>query len=266
MGVPMLGLAFRDAPPSTETLAVACGIGLLLVHLLALNDWSGLLQSPTELRRLGLDPATPTGPRPLLIEAWVAALVGVGVLAATHPTRGAWGLAWVGLSAAYSAPRWRTKERLLVTLAIHGAGGAVLFWLGAWPRSEPAGWAVAAFVGLVLMAGQLNHQAIDRGADQAAGLTTAAVQWGSRPLARGAMLTFVLAHAGLGAATFAGIVPPPFGPPLVAPVVVPVVALVWLGLRSPSDRGLRHLRAAYRTAFALGSAVLVARWLFGWWP
>jgi 4-hydroxybenzoate polyprenyltransferase len=263
MGIPALGfLAVGTRPALATSFAFALAVTALVAHLLMFNDWGGLVLNPAEGARIGLSaPLAAAQTRALRNASIALLLVGIAAAAAISPLAAlATGLGGV-LSVLYSHPRIHLKASLPGALALHFAFGLLTFELGFSAaggellRALPLG----VFFALLLVAGQLVHQCIDRDEDHAGGVTTAAVRLGTGPLLRAGVGVFSASHALIIALGLAGQVQPIVAFAFALPLVTHLrMALALRGAAPLPQTELLAYRQRYRRLFVLASAVFAA--------
>lgn len=264
LGVPIIGAAYGGDVVAPRDAGLWLGGQLCLaLHLLFFNDWAGIVINPGELKRLGIDPGAAVDPTPLLRFALISLAAGVALLGFVDVRLGTLAVIWGALSGAYSHPRPRLKESLPGSAAIHLLAGEVLFVSGYLLTGEVVtqGAAVGIFFALLLVAGNLNHQAVDVSEDSGGGLRTAAVRFGAAASATGSAFVFVVAVSFAGALYAGGWLDVRFVACFTPAVIVPLGLILWRALRGGealTRRVLRRYRMLYRLGFGAGAAAFVA--------
>jgi 4-hydroxybenzoate polyprenyltransferase len=213
-GAPLIGAIF-SLPAWTadniRTLGVfAMASCVLVAHIYALNDWSGIHGDLTDANRAARTFPTKGVSRTelgLLATALLAlalllfTLVGKVTLVVA--------VAIAGLSALYSTPWFHMKGLPLFNSLLHFAGGILHFLLGysAFAALDARGVAIGCFFALVFTAGHLTHEARDCEGDLLAGIRTNAVAFGRTQNFFVGLALFTAAYALLGALALSGAVP-----------------------------------------------------------
>jgi 4-hydroxybenzoate polyprenyltransferase len=199
MAYPVMGAVF--AMPEVNganifKLLVFCALNVpFIAHVYILNDWSDAKLNPKEAdirdKHALKHPEVVTEREVLLISA---ILVFVSLLGFLVLSRWIFLLALVMLAITffYSHPRF-TLKRYPPGAALAHFSGASLYFLAGWilfqPLSGP-GYAMAFFFGMVIVAGNFFNEIEDFNYDLAAGLRTAPVAYGQRPVFRTALFSF----------------------------------------------------------------------------
>lgn len=179
---------------------------LVIVSIYAFNSWAGFeedLSNP----RLALSPSIS---RRLFASVSLFTITAAGVLfAVIAPLAIPYALLVWFLWGGYSFPRRGAKYLPLAGTFMHLLVGMVQFhqgWMWNGAVSE-ASLLLSLYFALLLASGHLNHEAIDREADRAAGVTTGAVRFGLRRWAWVHLITVAASCAALIAASFVAAIP-----------------------------------------------------------
>ena len=165
------------------------------------------------------------------------------------------------LSALYSYPRYGAKYLPRAGTALHVLGGAVQFQIGwlMFGEIEARSLMLALYFGLILSAGHVNHELIDRDADHAAGIRSGAVRYGVPGSIRLHIVICVAALTLLIVAALRGMAGPIHLAPFAVASLLQMVSAVALSLRAAPGQAdfLRH-RRLYRALYAAAGMVFLA--------
>ena len=267
-GSPLLGAALgmgrATAGKAAALLVLAAASSLLVAHIFALNDWSGMsadLRDPN--KTAGVFAARGVGRKEvgrLSLALLAASLLLFGCLG---PRTLAIAAAIAALSALYSGPADHAegaKGIPLLNSGVHFAGGVLHFLLGysLWSPVDRRGLELGCFFALVFVAGHLTQEARDYEGDRLNGIRTNAVAFGKTRSFAAGLAVFTLAYGLLVALAVRGAVPRALA---VLGALYPL-HLYWslqtlgAGLTFES---VRRLQTRYRGLFAIvGAAMLLA--------
>jgi 4-hydroxybenzoate polyprenyltransferase len=162
--------------------------------------------------------------------------------------------------ATYAHPRIRWKSVSALPTAIHVTGGVLTALLvqGAFAPLDARGAAVGLYFGLVLAAGHLTHEVLDRDADAKAGFATSAIRFGPRRVLAASFATMTASTAWFALLTARGVVPAvALAGPLL--IFVPYLAEFVRARRAPaSHEAVLRFRARYRVLYAVSSMWIAA--------
>jgi 4-hydroxybenzoate polyprenyltransferase len=262
-GAPLIG-AVLSIPAWTagnmHVLAIfAVASCLLVAHVYALNDWSGI---HGDLRNANRAARTfPTkGVSRTEIGFLAAGLLALSLLlfALVGKVTLFLGLTIASLSALYSAPWIHMKGLPLVNSLLHLAGGTLHFLLGyaAFAAIDTRAVAIGCFFGLVFTAGHLTHEARDCEGDLLNGIRTNAVAFGRMESFFAGLCLFTAAYALLVALAAGGALPRVL---VLAAVLYPVHVFASLrALRAGLNfESLSQLQRCYRVLYAFIGVMMV---------
>jgi 4-hydroxybenzoate polyprenyltransferase len=234
----------------------------LVAHVFSLNDWAGITVDQHDANKasrtflaLGVSKAQ---------MGMLAASLGVaslGLFTLLSWSSALLAAAVVGLSLAYSHPRFGGKGIPVGSSLLHLAGGAVHFLLG-YGVARPidaSGLLLGFYFGLIFAAGHLSQEVADHDADRRSGLRTAAVRVGPR---RAFVASFALFTLSVGLALALGL--GGIAPPLLAVATAAVYPFhglsFWRTLRAGlTFQAVDRYRTRYRLLYALvGLAVALS--------
>lgn len=235
---------------------------LTMLAVYAFNSWAGLREDIANPR---LTVAAVAPERRYQLAAAAALAASFALFFAVEPRALPCAAAVFLLSALYSYPKRGTKYVPVAGTLTHIAGGTAQFLTG-WTLFGTFGPAAAAFAlyfGLILSAGHVNHELIDRDADREAGLVSGAVRFGVRPwIVFHLALTFA-AFALLLAVSQRGHLPAAQAAPFLAASAVQSASAFLLFSGAPVQRRFLRHRALYRACYAAaGIAFLTVKAFF----
>ncbi len=223
---------------------------LVMIAIYAFNSWAGLREDHAN-PRLDVEISAPGTRYPAI--AAVTLLAAFALFLFVEPRALPYALGVFLLSALYSFPRYGTKYVPVAGTVTHIFGGIAQFLLG-WMLVSPPDLrsvAIALYFGIILSAGHVNHELIDRDADRATGIRSGAVSFGVR--------RWVFFHLALTLAALALIVvlehmrllPVSQVAPFAVASIIQTVSAFILFFRAP-EQGifLRH-RPIYRICYAV---------------
>lgn len=192
------GAAPLEAHPVQALLALL-GSVLTVAHVFTLNDWAdaevdaGDPAKTTRFKRFGLSR------RHVFVGSCVQGAAGLAASALSSSTGVIWGLGVVVCGWLYSHPKSYAKGIPVFSSACHALGQIPLFMLGyaATHAVSARPLALALVFGFIFAAGHLVQEAIDRAADESAGVCTNAVRFGPEKALFASFALFTAAFAQL---------------------------------------------------------------------
>lgn len=178
-----LGGVDLTADDGARLLLLLLGSTALTAHVFVLNDWAGYEADGRDARRAASVPGGRAVGRTQIARLAATLLAAAAVvLAAVGPAALLLGAGIATLSLVYSlAPRLGKSTPGAASLN-HLLGGVLHFLMGYTlvHAADAKGVLLSLFFGLVFAAGHLNQEVRDRESDQANGIATSAVVFGSR--------------------------------------------------------------------------------------
>jgi 4-hydroxybenzoate polyprenyltransferase len=263
-GAPLIGAIVSIGNLTIEkvlTLSIfAIGSCLLVAHVVALNDWSGItgdLRDPNRAAHVftnrGID-RVETG-----LLSIVLLLLSLLLLASLNWDTLAVAAMIVGLSALYSVPALHLKGVPVLGSLLHLVGGTLHFLLGysLFHAIDPRGTAIGCYFGLVFAAGHLTHEARDYEGDVRNGHRTNAVAFGAAPAFVAGLVLFAIANVLMVVLAFGGAVPR-----VLALGAAPFLLQLYWSLRAMraglTFASVRQLQKRYRILYAGIGLAMVA--------
>ncbi|HOW51142.1 MAG TPA: UbiA family prenyltransferase [bacterium] len=227
---------------------------LVMIAIYAFNSWAGSRED-----RLNPRLTVATGMRYPVIAA-VTLFAAFLLFLSVEPRALPYALGVFLLSALYSYPRRGTKYVPVAGTVTHIFGGIAQFLLGWMIVSIPdmRSAAIALYFGIILSAGHVNHELIDRDADHANGIRSGAVVFGvHRWVIFHLALTLValLLMLSLG---YLRLLPAVQIAPFIAASIIQTVSAFILFFRPPTQRSFLRHRLIYRLCYALAGVVFFA--------
>lgn len=260
MGIPLTGVFTTGASiPFGKFTIFMMALFFAMAHVLLINDWGGLRRNPMELERyLNVNDATRFSR--LLFQAAVLCLLAgtaLGIWLLPLPFLILIAVTGSFISVLYSHPDWHFKEHLILSKALHLAGGTIQFLLGYAVFSDDlaSGVAIGLFFGCIIMAGHFIHECGDYENDLTHQITTWATIHGKGHTAVSGMMTFLFGHFYLmGLASF-GVISLVNAAIFTPIVLLHLATLISLRGRYDDRALLLRYRARYRLTYSVACVV-----------
>lgn len=262
-GTPLFGALFSIGKLTEGKVAALAlllvGSCLLVAHVFAFNDWSGIDGDLRDPHRAP-DAFTTRGVRRSEVGylAVASMVLGLLLMAPIGMRSVGLGAGLIVLSALYSAPGFHFKGVPLINSLLHFAGGIVHFLLGygLFSAIDTRGVEVGAFFALTFVAGHLTHEARDWEGDRLNAIKTNAVRFGRRASFLAGFVLFTVSYALLAGLALRGVVPH-----LIAGVAaIYPLQLYWTvrTLRAGLNfESLAKMQARYRVFYVIIGAIMI---------